>query len=642
MKLARMFTRTLVLLLALFGVTAAFTAGILAWTLDGALTSENTSKGIALAESIANPSIQNVGDPEAIQSLLDRTMDMRLAGVKYLMVTDADGNIVAHTFAPAVPAFCRQLSASKKEATSQWLGVNKDEEYLDIGAPILAEQLGQVHIGMDANLIRHSIWSAVAKQTGLIAVLFLLGAIGAYVLMTQIAKPLMQLTRQAMRLAAEASPEQASHPELVAITTRRDEIGQLATAFQHMAQEVFARQTQMEAALSQAREATAAAEAANRAKNEFLSRMSHELRTPLNAILGFGQLLEIEDLTEEQRECVEQIGRGGKHLLGLINEVLDIARIEAGRMELSPEPVRVADAFQEVLELVEPLGAQRQIRFRVDLPAADTHCVLADYQKLKQVLLNLLSNAVKYNREQGEVRLACTEVAGNRLRLTVSDTGIGIPQEKLERLFMPFDRLGAEQTGVEGTGLGLALSKSLVDVMGGTLTVTSVPGVGSSFSIELARAEAATEKLANTENPSVPAPAGEQAHTLLYIEDNLDNLRLVQRILKHRPGIQLLTAMQGSLGMELARQHRPDLILLDVHLPDLNGSQVLRSLKELTETQRIPVVVVSADATVRQIERLRDAGASDYLTKPIDVPRFLEIIDEALKQPQAVLEGVSP
>jgi two-component system, sensor histidine kinase and response regulator len=384
----------------------------------------------------------------------------------------------------------------------------------------------------------------------------------------------------------------------------------------------------------QAREESIKAESANRAKNEFLSRMSHELRTPLNAILGFGQVLEMNPLSDDQRECVNQITRGGKHLLGLINEVLNIARIEAGRMDLSPEPVRVADMLREVLDLVQPLGAAKQIRLRADLANVNGHCVLADNQKLKQVLLNLLSNAVKYNRDQGEVTLSCEQGPPGRLILIVSDTGPGIPSEKLGRLFVPFDRLGAEQTSVEGSGLGLPLSKGLVELMGGTLSVTSAVGQGSRFCVDLAQAQGApqdvAEAVAKSTKDITSGPA--KGWTLLYIEDNLDNVRLVQRILEHRPGNRLLTAMQGSLGLELARRPRPDLILLDVHLPDINGDKLLEQLKATEETSLIPVVVISADATARQIETLREAGAWDYLTKPIDVPQFLEIVDVVLKK----------
>jgi len=359
--------------------------------------------------------------------------------------------------------------------------------------------------------------------------------------------------------------------------------------------------------------------------------MSHELRTPLNAILGFGQLLELNPLDDDQHECVGQIIRGGKHLLTLINEVLDIARIEAGQMPLSLEPVRVADVFQEVLDLVRPLGTGRDIQFHLELAGINGYCVLADNQKLKQVLMNLLSNAVKYNRDRGEVYLSCEPAEPGRLRLAVSDTGAGIAPEKLHRLFVPFDRLGAEQTSAEGSGLGLALSKSLVELMGGTLTVTTRVGEGSRFCVELAQSEDPHERVVEGVGrfPG-PAPAPSAPHTVLYIEDNLDNLRLVQRILDHRPGVQLVTAMQGSLGTDLARQHRPDLILLDVHLADLNGEQVLGRLRAAPETQEIPVVVLSADATPRQIERLRAAGAHDYLTKPIDVPQFLGVVDDVL------------
>jgi PAS domain S-box-containing protein len=391
----------------------------------------------------------------------------------------------------------------------------------------------------------------------------------------------------------------------------------------------ISRQTQINQALQ---EAKSVAEEANHAKSEFLSRMSHELRTPLNAILGFGQLLELDELSSDQRESVDQIKRGGRHLLNLINEVLDIARIEAGRMDISLEPVRIEEVIGEVLELVQPLGARREIRFRLDLAGATGVFVLADNTKLKQVLLNLISNGVKYNRERGELCLSCAFVPPRRFRLTVGDTGRGIPADKLSRLFTPFDRLGAEQSGVEGSGLGLALSKRLVELMGGVVSVTSEVGRGSRFSVDMPLAEdphAGPE--ADPEKAQEAAVGPEEVRTVLYIEDNLDNLRLIERILSHRRGIHLLTAMQGSLGLELAKQYLPDLILLDVHLPDLNGDKVLAHLRQDPETRSIPVVVISADAMPRQIEKLRAAGANDYLTKPIDVPRFLDIVGELLK-----------
>ncbi|HEX9108747.1 MAG TPA: ATP-binding protein, partial [Longimicrobiales bacterium] len=312
-----------------------------------------------------------------------------------------------------------------------------------------------------------------------------------------------------------------------------------------------------EQALRQAKEA---AEAANRAKSDFLSRMSHELRTPLNAILGFGQLLEMDDLPEEQGESVKQILKAGRHLLELINEVLDIARIEAGRISLSPEPVAADGLLTEACGLVRPLAQQHEIELKLEeSPALALH-VVADRQRLKQVLLNLLSNAIKYNREGGRVTLT-GEHAGERLRLTVADTGRGIAPERLEHLFTPFERLGADETGIEGTGLGLALSRRLVEAMGGTISVRSTPGAGSAFTIDFAVAEDPSARLEHIEVPLAglvqPASLARQK-TVLYIEDNISNFKLMERVLGHRPGVRLLAAMQGHLGLELAGQHRPD------------------------------------------------------------------------------------
>ncbi len=375
------------------------------------------------------------------------------------------------------------------------------------------------------------------------------------------------------------------------------------------------------------------AERANHAKSEFLSRMSHELRTPLNAILGFAQLLEMDRLTGEQRDNVHQILTGGKHLLDLINEVLDLARIEAGRLSVSVEPVAVQEVVQESLDLIVPLGVEKGVRFEGSPRGAPDWHVLADRQRLKQVLLNLLANAVKYNRSGGAVTLAYAVTAVGRLRVEVRDTGPGIPAEKLGHVFTPFERLGAERSGVEGTGLGLALSKRLVEAMGGTVGVDSRVGHGSTFWVEFPMVDA---PLAGSENPAAapPAPAspdgGQPSRCILYIEDNPSNVKLVERLLVRRPAIRLLSVMQGGLGLSLARQHRPDLILLDLHLPDIPGDEVLRRLQGDPQTRGIPVVVISADATRRRVQQLTAAGAREFLTKPLDVARFLAVLDDIL------------
>ena len=379
------------------------------------------------------------------------------------------------------------------------------------------------------------------------------------------------------------------------------------------------------------RRATKDAEEANRAKSEFLSRMSHELRTPLNAILGFAQLLELEAQGPADRESVEQILKGGRHLLGLINEVLDIARIEAGQLPLSPEPVRVGDAVQCVLDLARPLATGRGIELLTAGAALHAQHVWADAQRLQQVLLNLVSNGIKYNREGGKLTVACDAAHEGRLRISVTDTGAGFPPAFRERLFQPFDRLDAEQRGVEGTGLGLVLSKRLVEAMGGTIGVESVLGEGSTFWVEFPQVESPVERLERVASEAVSLPVStEQTGTLLYVEDNLSNLRLVERTIALRPGLKLIPAMQGRLGLDLARQHRPDLILLDVHLPDISGEQVLRELRADPELGRTPVVVLSADATPGQVQRLLAAGARAYLTKPLDVRRLLTLLDETL------------
>ena len=377
-----------------------------------------------------------------------------------------------------------------------------------------------------------------------------------------------------------------------------------------------------------------AADRANRAKSEFLSRMSHELRTPMNAVLGFAQLLGMDHQTPEQEEATKEILKAGTHLLELIDEVLDIARIEAGRLRLSLEPVDAVQVVEESISLLQPQARQEGVGLSLDArePSDASVHVVADRQRLKQVLLNLISNGVKYNRQNGTVRVSIERVdGGSRIRIDVTDTGSGIPVERIERLFAPFDRLGAEETGIEGTGLGLALTRPLVEAMGGTISVTTEAERGSTFSVELASADDAASANGGP-FPSVEEIAAASAtaspRTVLYVEDNLSNLKLMERVLARRPGIELVSAMQGSLGVTLARDHRPDLILLDLNLPDMPGEEVLARLHADPATAEVPIIVISADATAGQRARLVERGASDFITKPFDVDLLLQIVDE--------------
>lgn len=371
------------------------------------------------------------------------------------------------------------------------------------------------------------------------------------------------------------------------------------------------------------------AERASRAKSEFLSRMSHELRTPLNVILGFAQLMELDvEPGSAAEENLQQILQAGRHLLQLIEEVLDLSRIEAGRLDLSPEDLPLSEVVSEVIDLLRPLAHQRMITINSyvgHLP----YYVRADRRRLRQVVMNLLSNAIKYNRDAGVVTItASVRPEGQRIRLSVADTGPGIPEDQQGRLFEPFERLGAEESGIEGTGIGLVTSKQLIEAMGGAIGFSSQPGQGSTFWIDIPLSEEQPQDEESTEVREMLEPT----YTILYIEDNAANIRLVERILEERPDIRLLSAPSAMVGIELAQEHQPDLILLDLNLPGMNGFEAYERLKKDERTESIPVVAVTARAMPEDVRQGEQIGFVRYLTKPIGVRAFLELLRELLPQ----------
>jgi signal transduction histidine kinase/ActR/RegA family two-component response regulator len=444
---------------------------------------------------------------------------------------------------------------------------------------------------------------------------------------------------------------------LLAVSAREPLVGSLATAFPWLVfgsgvalafvlgllVEVLIRRRAYALRLVEERtrsllEARVAAEKANRAKSEFLSRMSHELRTPLNAVLGFGQLLELDGLTPDQAENVSQITKGGAHLLDLINEILDISQIESGHMSMSPEAVLVSDVVDAAVALLRPLAEERSVHLIGGTDHGCAQYIFADRQRLKQILLNLIGNGIKYNRQGGSVSISCFQPVRGKLRIQVTDTGPGISPDQFHLLFAPFERLGAEQTSVPGTGVGLALSRGLAEAMGGELDVESTPGRGSSFWVEFPIVESPVKIFEEATQRPVRQDAG-GAPTVLHIEDNLANVELVERVLAQRPDITVLPAMQGRLGVDLARRHHPILILLDLNLVDLPGVEVLQILRDDPLTADIPVAIVSADAMPRQVQRLLSSGAVAYLTKPIDIHRLLELVDDAVARATSGLGG---
>ena len=383
--------------------------------------------------------------------------------------------------------------------------------------------------------------------------------------------------------------------------------------------------------------ARAAAEKANLAKSDFLSSMSHELRSPLNAILGFAQLIKSDSPppTSSQTESIDQILHGGWYLLELINEILDLAQIESGRLALSREPTSLTEVMFECQAMIEPQAQKRGLK--MTFPVFDVPCFVdADRTRLKQVLINLLSNAIKYNQPNGTVVVDVDRVKGTpeRVRVSVKDSGAGLPPDMLLQLFQPFNRLGQERNAEEGTGIGLVMSKRLVELMGGEIGVESTVGFGSVFWFELnstAAPQLAVDRAGPAANPETQVQHGTPLRTLLYVEDNPANLKLIEQLIARRKDMRLLTARDGDLGIQLARDNQPEVILMDINLPGISGIEALRILRADPATAHIPIVALSANAMPRDIEKGLQAGFFRYLTKPIKVDEFMQTLDEVLE-----------
>ena len=418
-------------------------------------------------------------------------------------------------------------------------------------------------------------------------------------------------------------------PAVVSITALRDDydklIGYLLIGADNSVRKQF------EAELTQAK---AVAEKANLAKSDFLSNMSHELRSPLNAILGFAQLMASDSApqTESQKESTGQILQAGWYLLDLINEILDLALIESGKLLLSLEPMSLDEVMLECQSMIEPQAGKYQVS--MDFRAMPQPCfVRADRTRVKQILLNLLSNAIKYNHAGGTVSIECTLRSPERIRISVSDTGPGLDTDKLAKLFQPFNRLGQQASGEEGTGIGLVMTKRLIELMGGVIGVESTVGVGSVFWVEMIRA-AKPQLAAST--LGIPArtalaPRERAAHTLLYVEDNPANLMLVEQLIARRVNTRLLSAVDATAGIALARLHQPEVILMDINLPGISGIRALKLLHDDPLTRHIPVIAISANAMPHDIHKGLEAGFFSYLTKPIRVEAFMDAMDLALE-----------
>lgn len=601
----------------------------------------------ALAETVLSDTIngESLKTREALSNVVSRQETIRFA-----FVSDFDGAIFAHSFEGGFPRALLDFLVADHEPGEAQRFTTKSGEIMLVSEPLIAGMDAHIHLAFDVDKLAKSAREAEATIIGITVVIALLGGILSVGLARQIGAPIARLAVQ-VRAFGEGKSNQP-----VTANGGGEELAGLVVAFNAMIagrdrvdkelrqlnleleQRVSERTAELEQSNTQLEQATAEAESANMAKSEFLASMSHELRTPLNAILGFGQILETghgNKLDEDQKFSVEQILSGGKHLLDLINDVLDLAKIESGGMGLSIEDINPRGVIDDCIQVAISLGSSDGVTVTDRTGQADLPRVRADRTRLKQVLLNLFSNAVKYNTEGGSVALDVEVTDDGYVRFLVSDTGVGIPEEKQSGLFEAFERLGAETTSVEGTGIGLTITRKLVEVMGGRIGFESVVGQGSMFWIDMPaaltladREKGSPNSLSVTSSPKSDALYA--GRTILYVEDNSANLKLMEMILKQLEGATLTTAHTAEIGVEMAKSGQPDLILMDIDLPGMDGVTALRELNSLDLTRHIPVIAVSANALPRDVKRAMAAGFAAYVKKPFKVAELTKTIKDAL------------
>jgi signal transduction histidine kinase/CheY-like chemotaxis protein len=560
--------------------------------------------------------------------------------IKAAAVYGDDGERFASYAAPGVDAAL--------PARAEVAGVRQTGGDLVVVQPIRQDgrTIGSVHLRAE-----YALYDRVLTYLGIAAVVAVAALGIALLLSMRLQRAVVQPILGISDVARDVMQRQDYSRRAPKLTD--DEVGLLADSFNGMLGEIERRShevlrlneelearvrertAQLEASNDELKRATEVAEQANRAKSEFLSSMSHELRTPLNAIIGFGQLLgtDVSDAKpERRREFVEHIVGAGKHLLTLINEILNLARIESGHVELSLEPVLLDDVLAECRKMIGPMAAQRGIT--VHFQPGCYQAVLADRMRLKQVVLNLVSNAIKYNRPEGSVHVGCSSIGEQQVRINVRDTGHGLESEQLEALFQPFNRLGQEGGPEQGTGIGLVVTQRLVELMGGRIGVQSTPGQGSIFWVELQASDQPVLPRAETDWGALTELAspreGEPPATVLYVEDNPASLRLVEELLRTRSDVRLLSASDGRAGVNMALSVRPDVILMDNNMPNMSGREAQSILKQDPRTAHIPVIALTANAMPDAAASGLAAGFFRYLTKPLNASLLMDALDSAL------------